>query len=123
MEKSGTTTARRPSRTFFSLAAAKEDYTAEGRFKRGDDVELATGNREPLLGALGSGGIAMIVVDIATKWIRAQYARWRKRIRDLFERRRAPYRLQVVDGDSLPTVVRMAPWFWLATRMKTGASG
>ena len=43
-------------RTFFSLAATEEDYTAEGKFKRVDDVELATGAREPLLGlpALGA---------------------------------------------------------------------
>lgn len=43
-------------RTFFSLAAAEEDYTAEGKFKRGDNGELATGAREPLLAlpALGA---------------------------------------------------------------------
>ena len=47
----------------------------------------------------------MIVIDIAARWIRAEYARWQRRILGLFERLRAPYRLQVVDGDSLPPVV------------------
>lgn len=47
----------------------------------------------------------MIVIDIAARWIRAEFARWQRRIRGLFERLRAPYRLQVVDGDSLPPVV------------------
>ena len=47
----------------------------------------------------------MIVIDIAAKWIRAEYARWKKLIRGLYERWRTPFRLQVVDGDSLPPVV------------------
>lgn len=47
----------------------------------------------------------MIVIDIAVKWIRAEYVRWLRRIGGLFERWRPLYRLQVVDGDSLPPVV------------------